>query len=193
MSREEIRFLADVVARPLSTTVSRYQRLSLSRRRGNAVRQHLAEGGIIEPVSIATRAGQVVLYQLSEAGRSVCVAVGLDPGPRPKESLEHRYWINKAHEHFEEKGYEITHEHPIPGNGSVDLLAQRPGEKVAIEVETGKSDIEMNLANARKDGFDRIVFIATSPAAATACQRVIQGAERGGRPDVELLTWLDVS
>jgi len=36
--REEIRFLTDVAIRPLSTTVSRYHRLNLSRRRGNAIR-----------------------------------------------------------------------------------------------------------------------------------------------------------
>ena len=44
MTREAIRFLSDVAARPLSTTVSRYQRLNLSRRRGNAIRQSLAAG-----------------------------------------------------------------------------------------------------------------------------------------------------
>ena len=64
MSREEIRFLADVAARPLSTTVSRYQRLNLSRRRGNAIRQSLSSAGIIEAVQIATRSGQIVLYPI---------------------------------------------------------------------------------------------------------------------------------
>ena len=71
MSREDIRFLADVAARPLSTTVVRYQRLNLSRRRGNAVRQHLEDTGIIESVAIATSWGQVVLYQLTDHGRAV--------------------------------------------------------------------------------------------------------------------------
>jgi hypothetical protein len=34
-----------MAARPLSTTVVRYQQLNLSRGRGNAVRQHIEEGG----------------------------------------------------------------------------------------------------------------------------------------------------
>ena len=193
MSREEIRFLANIVARPLSTTVSRYQRLRLSRRRGNAVRQHLAQAGIIEAVRIPTRSGQVTLYQLSEMGRSVCSSIGIDPGPRPRESLEHRYWIRRTDEHFEKKGYDMTREHPIKGNGAVDLLAERPGETIAIEVETGKSDIKTNLANIRRADFDRVVFVATSPEAATACQKAIDAGERGTKPTVELLTWLDVS
>ncbi len=65
LNREEIRFLADIAVRPLSTTVSRYQRLNLSRRRGNAIRQQLAAADIIKPVTIATRSGQVVLYELT--------------------------------------------------------------------------------------------------------------------------------
>ena len=69
LTREAIRFLADVAARPLSTTVARYQRLNLSRRRGNAIRQQLASAAVIEAVALATRWGQVVLYQLTDHGR----------------------------------------------------------------------------------------------------------------------------
>jgi hypothetical protein len=69
LSREEIRLLADIAARPLSTTVSRYQRLNLSRRRGNAIRQSLAAAGVIEAVPLATRSGQVVETGSDEAIR----------------------------------------------------------------------------------------------------------------------------
>lgn len=193
MSREEIRFLADVAARPLSTTVSRYQRLHLSRRRGNAVRQHLARAGIIEPIAIATRSGQVMLYQLTDHGRTVCNSVGTEPGPRPRESLEHMYWVRKTAEYFEKQGYDVTKEYPIKGNGAIDILAERPGERVAVEVETGKSDIKKNLANVRSADFDRIVFVATSPTAVTACQRAIDRLEETLKGTLELLTWLDVS
>lgn len=193
LSREEIRLLADIAAWPLSTTVSRYQRLNLSRRRGNAVRQHLAAGGVIEAVPLATRSGQVVLYQLTDHGRSVCTDLGIDPGDVPRASLEHRYWVMRAAGHFESQGYDVAQEQHIPGDGAVDLLAERPGERVAIEVETGKSDIKANLAKLRNAGFDRAVFVATSPAAVSACQRAVQDAAAEREPTVELLTWLDVS
>jgi len=42
-------------------------------------------------------------------------------------------------------GFEVTAEHPVPGDGVVDLLVTRPGERVAIEIETGKSDIRANI------------------------------------------------
>lgn len=192
MSREEIRFLADVAGRPLSTTVSRYQRLHLSRRRGNAIRQHLASSGIVEAVAIATRSGQVILYQLTDLGRTLCSAVGIDPGPRPRESLEHSFWVNRAARFFESKGYSVSCEHPIKGNGAIDILAERHGERVAVEVETGKSDVKNNLNKIRNAGFDRTILVATSPEAVGACQKAIDSNRKGKSP-IEQFTWLDIS
>jgi energy-coupling factor transporter ATP-binding protein EcfA2 len=57
LSPEERRFLIDIIARPLSTTVSRYHRLNLSRRRGNAVQKSLDSAHLIERVAIATHSG----------------------------------------------------------------------------------------------------------------------------------------
>jgi hypothetical protein len=193
MNREELRFLADVAERSLSTTVSRYQRLHLSRRRGNAIRQHLASAGIIEPVTIATRSGQVVLYQLTDLGRSACSAAGIKLGRRPRESLEHSFWVSRAAKHFERKGYDVSCEHPVKGNGAIDILAERPGERVAIEVETGKSDVKTNLRKMEGAGFERIVLVPTSPAAVTACQKAIGSTEQTQSPQIEQLTWFDLS
>ncbi|HSA30139.1 MAG TPA: hypothetical protein P5159_26695 [Phycisphaerae bacterium] len=98
----------------------------------------------------------------------------------------------KVTEHFEKQGYEVTAEHAIPGDGAVDLLAEGPGERVAVEVETGKSDIKDNLAKLRGAGFDCVLFVATSPAAVSACHRAIEAAGLAGNSVVELMTWLDV-
>lgn len=192
LNREEIRFLADIAARPLSTTVSRYQRLNLSRRKGNAVRQSLAGCGLIGPVNIATRSGQVVLYQLTENGRAVCEFEHIDPGPRHRESLEHRYWVRQAGGYFEKKGFEIQCEHPVRGNGAVDILASRPGTQIVIEVETGKSDIKNNIEKIQNAGFDKIILVATNPAAAGKCGKIINNIEKTAKTPVELMTWLDI-
>jgi Holliday junction resolvase-like predicted endonuclease len=193
INREELRFLADIATRPLSTTVSRYHRLHLSRRRGNAVRQHLASAGIIEPVAIATRSGQVVLYQLTDPGRSVCFTAGIKTGPRPRESLEHAFWVSRAARYFQTKGYDVSHEHPVKGNGAIDLLAEGKGQRIAVEVETGKSNIKGNLSKIKKAGFDRIILVATSPTAVTACQKAVDSTERNQSPQIEQLTWFDLS
>jgi hypothetical protein len=67
----------------------------------------------------------------------------------------------KGAEHFEKKGFAVTYERQVKGNGAIDLLAERPGERVAIEVETGKPDIRANLSKASVGGFDRLVLVAT--------------------------------
>lgn len=192
LSREAMRFLTDVAARPLSTTVSRYQRLHLSRRKGNAIKADLLAAGLMEAVPIATRSGQVMLFQLTEWGRAVCGDLGIDAGCAPRTSLEHTYWARKVAEEFRANAYDVTLEQPIAGNGAVDLVAQRPGQRVAIEIETGKSNIAANLKKLACAGFDRILFVATSPAACAACQRAIEKQD-AINPTVELRTWLDFS
>lgn len=193
LSRDAIRFLGDVAARPLSTTVARYQRLHLSRRRGNAIRRDLVAAGLIEPVTIATRSGQVVLYQLADHGRVAYRSIGIDPGPPSRPGLEHSFWMRRAAQYFENQGFDLTREHPVADNGTIDLLAQRPGERVAIEIETGKSDVKENIRKLRHAGFERIVLVATSPTAVSVCQTAIDALGRGAIPVVQLLTWLDVS
>jgi hypothetical protein len=193
LGRETIRFLADVAAQPLSTTVARYQRLHFSRRRGNAIRQDLLAADLIEAVAIATRSGQVVLYELSDAGRTACERVGVDPGPVPRASLEHAWWVQRLVEQYEGQGYRVTREHAVPGDGFVDVLAEDDRQRIAIEVETGQSDVRENLNKLAGAGFDRIVLVATSPAGIAACQRAIDRSANETGPTVELRTWLDVS
>ena len=192
LNREELRLLTDVATRPLSTTVSRYNRLHLSRRKGNAIRQSLAGAALIEAVAIATRSGQVVLYQLTENGRGVCESEHIDPGPRRRESLEHRYWIQQTCRHYEKQGFSITREHPIKGNGAVDILATKGGRKVVIEVETGKSDIANNIEKIKNVGFDQVILVATNPTAVGKCQRAVEKVADPQKYPVEVLTWLDI-
>lgn len=192
ISRDEIRFLADVAAYPLATTVTRYQRLNLSRRRGNAIRQGLAQSGIIEAVSMATRSGQVMLYQLTDIGRRVCEYIHIDPGSPTHESLEHRYWVRQVARHYEQMGYDIQYEHPVKGREAVDLVATKGGRRMALEVETGKSDIKANIAKMKDADFDEIILVATSSAAISACQKAVENIHPKTIPHVELLTWLDM-
>ena len=79
------------------------------------------------------------------------------------------------------------------GNGAIDLLAQKGGQKTAVEVETGKSDIKANLDKIKNAGFDRIIFVATSAAAVSACHKAIDSIEDINRAIIEQLTWLDIS
>jgi predicted RecB family endonuclease len=93
---------------------------------------------------------------------------------------------------LEGQGYEVVYEHPVQGNGAIDILATRPGERVAVEVETVESDVQGNIDKIRHAGFDRIILLATSPSVVGICQKVMDSGEKTA-PPVELLTWLDIS
>ena len=191
LSRDALRFLVDVAARPLSTTVARYQRLHLSRRKGNAIREDLRAAGLIAPVTIATRSGQVVLHELTDAGRQLAGYAGVDVPPTQRPSLEHRFWVAQATEYLEREGYRVDAEHGLRTGGFVDLLAERGGRRVAVEIETGKSDIAANIEKLAGAAVDELILIATSPAAVAACQRALAAA--APPVPVSQLSWLDVS
>jgi hypothetical protein len=190
LNREEIRFLSDLILHPLSTTVNRYKRLNLSRRKGNAIRKALQKATLIRRVAIPTRSGQVVLFELTDNGRTVCKHEHIDIKPVCRESLEHRFWVRKIRDYYESKGSDVVLEHPVKGNGAIDLLAKRPGEKIAVEVETGKSNIKTNIENLRKTLFDKKVVFATSPVAVEKCQKAINKSKLS--ESVDLMIWLDV-
>jgi len=61
------------------------------------------------------------------------------------------------------------------------------------DIKLGKSNIKANLDKIKDAGFDRIVFVATSPTAVSACQRAIEAVEYSDSDTTELLTWLDIS
>jgi len=96
-------------------------------------------------------------------------------------------------ENFETEGYKVLREHPVKGNGAVDILAKKPGESIAIEVETGKSEVKANLKKIKDGGFDQIVVLATSPDAINVCHKTIASTDKSYSTVVEMLSWLDIS
>lgn len=52
--------------------------------------------------------------------------------------------------------------------------------------------VAANLKKLAQAGFDRIMFVATSPTASVACQRAIEKQDTV-HPMIELRTWLDFS
>jgi len=64
---------------------------------------------------------------------------------------------------------------------------------MAVEIETGKSDIRMNIEKTRLSGFDRVILVATSPSAVSACQRALDSVPPEARRAVEIMTWLEVA
>ena len=87
--------------------------------------------------------------------------LGLDTSTSKRHGgIEHEYWKQKYAEKYQEKGYEITLEYPIGNGKAVDVVAEKGNEKIAIEIETGRSNIEDNISKCISL-FSKIVVVFT--------------------------------
>jgi hypothetical protein len=72
---------------------------------------------------------------------------------------EHEYWKKKLADYFREKGYRVTEEKSIGGGKAVDLVIENGKERIAKEIDTGKSDAFYNLTKDLEEGFDKVVVV----------------------------------
>ena len=73
---------------------------------------------------------------------------------------EHEYWKYRIAEHLRNKGYEIEIESPIGEGKTIDIVASKDGQRLAIEIETGKSDVFENVLKNINHECSKIVMIA---------------------------------
>ena len=108
-----------------------------------------------------------VLLRLTREGQEV---LGLDNRNCQRGSLVHEYWKRFYTQRFQEMGYKVTVEAPRR-SGNMDVLAVKDGRTIAIEVETGKSDVVRNVKQDLISGFDKVVVVATDEKALGKIER----------------------
>jgi len=183
--------LRDIWENPNSSIRQRYDRLNVSVWTGNKIQQELISKGMISCLNLPFYKGGVKGLLLTSEGEK---ALGITTSRSNRNgSPEHRYWLRAVAEHLKTQEYEVTEEAPIGGGKTIDVLAVKNGERIAFEIETGKSDIKANLNKVKNVGFDRIVFVATSATAVSTCQKVIEAEGYSDSDTIELFTWLDIS
>ena len=91
---------------------------------------------------------------------------------------EHQYWKRKIAEEFQRRGYKVLEEYPIGGGKTIDLVAVNEKKRVAIEIETGKSDAVSNVKKALDAGFDRVICIPVDKKISQRISRVIKGLDK---------------
>jgi hypothetical protein len=162
LNEREEALLLEIASHPFSGVVERYRRLQISRRNGDTIKKSLIEKQLIEPVSILTRSGRMVLLDITEDGWRHLSRIGkVKPPVRFNEGLEHRFWKQKVAEHYQTLGYTVLIEEPI--NGYTDVVLEKDGKRIAVEIETGKSDWKNNLEKNLKKDFESIIIMATTP------------------------------
>jgi DNA-binding MarR family transcriptional regulator len=160
---QELSFLSEVLHHPESGIVERIKALGLSRRKVQAIKDALVARGWLETVDVSTGTGRTVLLALTSGGKAILQRSGVaTTGYLATGGVEHQFWVKRIAERMVADGFTVTREFKIPGDGSVDLVAQKDGERIAIEVETGQSDVVFNARKCLDAGFDRLILAATT-------------------------------
>ena len=161
LNPDELAFVGDVLAHPEDGVAARYRRLGFSGEKGNRIKLSLIEKDILEAQLIPVGRSRKVVLRLSKQGKE---AVGGSDSGAPstrKESIAHEYWKRTYARRYEDRGYRVQMEAPRVG-GFVDVLAERDGRRIGIEVETGQSDVVANVKNCLREGLDEVIVVATS-------------------------------
>lgn len=153
------RFLLDVTEHPNDGVRVRYMRLGLSADKGNRIKRELVSGGLLETATVPVGRSRKVLLRVS---KPAATALGLSPKNCPgRGSIIHEYWKHYYAEAFAQRGYRVQLEAPRR-RGRVDVLATNQSERVAIEIETGKSDAVGNVRNCLLSRFDRVLVVGVN-------------------------------
>jgi hypothetical protein len=159
-SEFEVMLLKDIGKNRFSATSDRYSRLGLNAYQGNRARESLIERGLIEVKDFPTQTGRFKLLIPTEEGSAVLKSLGINSNLSHRTGgIEHHYWKRRLADYFREKGYGVTEEKAIGKGKTVDLVAENEEEKIAVEIETGKSDAFYNLTKNLGNGFDKIIVV----------------------------------
>ncbi|GAH59270.1 unnamed protein product [marine sediment metagenome] len=111
----------------------------------------------MEQKEISTRTGRIVLVELTRKGSNLLEELGYDAKNMIRQfGLLHGFWRNKVKRHYEKLGYILTSEKKLNGERA-DLIAEKAGEKIAIEIETSKSDAIRNIRKCLLWEFDLVI------------------------------------
>jgi DNA-binding MarR family transcriptional regulator len=165
ISMQERSLLVDIAEHPLAVVAERFKRLGWTPYTGTKVKRSLLEKHFIEQEKVRTPNGSVVLLKPTEEGRSLLATWGIKLKALPKNaSLEHEYWKKLVAERYRAMGYTVEEEVPIGQGKAVDLVATKGDKRIAIEVETGKSDATANIHKCLEAGFDGVICITKTSA-----------------------------
>jgi len=166
---EAFGLLQDVLEHPDDGVDARYRRLGFSGDKGNRLKEQLLEVAIVEGQLVRVGNTRKLLLRVTDGARRELGIASVDAGgpARRRESLAHEYWKRYYARRFADQGYSVEVEAPRR-KGRMDVLAvkgpengTRASETVAIEIETGKSDVVENVRQDLLSGFSKVLVVAT--------------------------------
>jgi hypothetical protein len=159
-TRPQHKLLIDILENPFSSISDRYRRLNLYFKLGNKCRKDLISESCVLPRKIITGSGWITLFELTRKGKMVLGDLGFE-FKNESEGVVHKFWKHKVSEYYKRKGLDVRVEEYYV-NGRPDIIVREDGKKIAIEIETGKSDYVGNVERALEAGFDEVVCVAVN-------------------------------
>lgn len=142
--------LEDIELKPFVGFVKRFKDLGLRTPDGYKVIEELTAMGLVVPVTVD---GQR-LYETTHKGRET---LGRKTFHKGRGGLEHRYYIDKIREHYASRtGFACLEKDDI------DIVIAQGDQSLAIQMETGKSDIQANLLKLGRYRADHKYALATN-------------------------------
>lgn len=140
--------LADILSEPFAGLTKHFDNLRMSSRNGSELKARLEGMGLVREHHIPQPTGgsHKTVLELTKSGVELLQGLEFECHyPYFGNGAEHEHTKEFVAQHFQARGYKVTKEYQVPGDGIIDVMAERGTERVAVEVETGKSDIEANL------------------------------------------------
>ena len=142
--------LENIAIKPLLGLVKRFKDLGFKVSHGYKIIEELISLRLILPLTID---GQR-LYELTRQGENV---LGKKVALKGRGGLEHRYYVEMIKAFFIQKGGFAFLE-----KNNLDLVVETLDKQIAIQVETGKSDIQANLFKLGKYKADQKFVLTTN-------------------------------
>lgn len=142
--------LQNIAERPFLPVSQRYKILGVSMAQGNDIQRELIDKGLATAHTI----DGLRLLDLTHRGRDETQGFGIKI-PAYKGGLLHSYWVNETVQYLKKHGIQ-----PVLEAHDIDISDKSAG--IAIEIETGKSDIKKNLAKLNKSRFRACFMLATN-------------------------------
>jgi hypothetical protein len=182
---EEEKLLNDINQNKLSGVVERYKRLEWSRRKGNELKNSLLKNQLIDTEEIPTKSGRIIILKLTKEGENqIDKSKKLTREETREGGITHEYWKKKYAELFSNKGFDITFEKPIGEGKSVDVVATKNEKQIAIEIETGRSDILSNINKCIEANFDKIIVVATTERVESKVKSLLEDDALNQNPNI---------
>jgi DNA-binding PadR family transcriptional regulator len=154
--------LENIALEPVLGLVQRFRKLGLKTAEGYKVLRELEDKGLITPSTVDGKR----LYGLTTTGRN---ALGLRLSQTGRGGVEHRYWVEAVKAHYlKEEGFTFIEKDDL------DLVVESYEKRLAIQMETGKSDLQGNIMKLGRYRADLKFILATNRSTETRLKNLLR-------------------